>query len=557
MPRKSSPASRTTLYRLTGIDALSDAIQQKYLDGDFSSYALDVEGREALLVAGTIETPQVSWAPALQGLTGKAIAMRNVTAAAALLISGTAALPGNSDSGDHASGAGTGTAWALTYGMGFQLLDQARVDNGFGQRIAIRTADPNELSSITRTTLDQRARIERSTIPGGENLRGFGAGDFGELVTRLVAKAEIPSLTAGGKPLRIRGSDALSVPLGKTPGELVKDLGVLDEILNKNPPLPELAILEQLVAVKDPDVIDRLESELEAALRAPGGKRLGLAWPQERIDENGTPTSFRLYGFGRRAAEPQDGLPEIATFVDILAPVAEGERAESLKKLKVMLYRDADATDSISSLIPGIRWIAFETDIDSNRYCLHDGRWYLMNHQYAERLRQQVQQIFDRDPGLTLPDWPSETDEDGYNKLAADHLGGLCLDKSLMTTELHRHGIEVCDVLTSDGAFIHVKELSSSAPASHLLAQSLVSADALLFDPDAQKQFRQKITDKGGDPDHLPNKPTKIVLGIARTGKEITAGSLFTFTQVTLVRHVQALDARGVTVVVAPIKRHT
>lgn len=31
--------------------------------------------------------------------------------------------------------------WGLTYGMGFQLLDQSRVDGGFGQRIAIRTAD--------------------------------------------------------------------------------------------------------------------------------------------------------------------------------------------------------------------------------------------------------------------------------------------------------------------------------------------------------------------------------------------------------------------------------
>jgi uncharacterized protein (TIGR04141 family) len=554
VPRKPSPASRTSLYRLTRVTTLADGVQPKYLEGDFTSVNLAISGREALLILGSISTPTVSWAAAVQGLTGRPVTLGNVTAAAVLLIR--AAGPGGAASRDDGDDADDlDVTWALTYGMGFQLLDPARIDNGFGQRIAIRTADPKELNSLTRTTLDQRARTERSTIPGGDSLRGFGAGDFGELVTRLVAKAEIPSLTAGSKPIRIRGADALSLPLGKTPEQLVKDLDVLDEILHATPPLPELAVLEQLVALKDPEIIDRLEQALDEALGSPDGKRLGLSWPHERIDENGTPTSFKVYGLGHQAAAPQDGLPALETFLEPLADAAAGERVERLKKIKVMLYRDADATDSMSNLIPGLRWIAFETDADGRRYCLHDGHWYLMNQQYAERLRQQAQRIFDRDPGLALPDWPAGQHEDEYNKLAAHATGGLCLDRTPMTSDLHRHGIEVCDVLAPDGALIHVKDLSSSAPASHLLAQALVSAEALLFDQSAQQQFRKKITDCGWDPAQLPAKPQKVVLGVARKGKEVTAENLFTFTQVTLVRQDQALAARGVEVVIAPITR--
>jgi uncharacterized protein (TIGR04141 family) len=131
---------------------------------------------------------------------------------------------------------------ALTCGMGFQLLDQARVDGGFGQRVAIRTANQPGLNSLTRTTLDHRSRTDRFSIPGGDHLRGFGVGDYGELVTRLVARAELKALTAGARPLRIRGADALSVPLGKKPEDLVKDLDALKKVLDQELPA-DLAVL--------------------------------------------------------------------------------------------------------------------------------------------------------------------------------------------------------------------------------------------------------------------------------------------------------------------------
>ena len=58
-------------------------------------------------------------------------------------------------------------AYALTYGMGFQLLEPSRLDNLFGQRIAIRTAEPDKLRSLTVTTMDERSRTSRATIPQG------------------------------------------------------------------------------------------------------------------------------------------------------------------------------------------------------------------------------------------------------------------------------------------------------------------------------------------------------------------------------------------------------
>jgi uncharacterized protein (TIGR04141 family) len=298
-----------------------------------------------------------------------------------------------------------------------------------------------------------------------------------------------------------------------------------------------------------------LEAALEAALADSAAARLGLSWPHERIDENGTPTSYRILGAGRSEAGVQDGTPELEQMLTQVRKAEAGKRLERLKGMRIQLFRDADGDEPISTAIPGLKWLAFETEADGKRYCLHDGSWYLMNQNYAQRLKNRTQAIFDRDPGLVLPEWPSGADEAAYNALAAAAIGGTLLDRKLIYTELHHRGIETCDILAPDGTLVHVKNLDSSSPASHLLAQALVAADALLHDEDARAKFREKVVAAGGDPSSIPDKVQRVVLGVARKGSALTADSLFTFTQVTLVRGAAALQGRGVDVYIATIPR--
>jgi len=176
MAKKPSPAARTSLYRIADVAGLRDALQDKYLERDaFTATATTVSGRDALLVMGTMTTELVSWAATLQRLTAQPVGLGNKTAAAVLVIR-------NGEDG----------AWALTYGMGFQLLDQAKVDGGFGQRIAIRVADPRELHSVTRTTLDQRSRTDRFSIPSGDHLRISGASAWATSVSSSLGSSQRP-----------------------------------------------------------------------------------------------------------------------------------------------------------------------------------------------------------------------------------------------------------------------------------------------------------------------------------------------------------------------------
>lgn len=546
MVKKKQSGRRTTIYRLTGVADFESAIREKYLDREgFDHRSVEVGKRAAYLVTGAMSKDQADWCSAVAALTGDAIEIGGVTPAGVLLVR---------PSGDEA--AEGGVAYALSYGMGFQLLDPSRIDNLFGQRIAIRAADPGKLRSLTVTTMDERSRTSRATIPQGDGLLGFGVGDVGEAVSRIVAIADLAKLSRStGELQQIRGSDALNVPLGLTAEEVLADLDVLEDLLATDP-LPSLKILEQLAAVKNPETRERLDDLLSSALGGSGGN-VGLAWPHERVDENGTPDSWvpsRLWSRGRNGARP--GQPEWSDVREALNELPAGKRLTRLDSATIQLCRDAEGKEPISQAIPLRRWIAFEGDLDDRTYALYDGSWYQIHHDYVGNINQMTAELFDRPvDDLDFPQWGAADDEEAYNKILASTLGGVCLDRKLIITDLHRRGIEACDVYLPDGTLIHVKKTERSAAASHLLAQALVSADALCNDNQARKKLRERIEALGGNADEVRTKPSRVVLAMYKgEGKPVTAESLFTFTKVNLVRQSASLEERGVSVRVVSIE---
>ena len=539
MPKSDSPSARTTVYRLRGLPDLNAAIRPKYLaSGNFVETVTVIEGREALLVAGAIHKERAAWAERLSSIAGTTVEEGNMTAAAVLIVRD-----------------GKDTAFAMTYGMGFQLLDQASVDPGFGMRIAIRTASPEEIQSLTRTELDHRSRTDRSSIPAGDVLRGFGIGDFGEIITRLSGTARISGLAVKDKTIRVRAADALSLPLGKTPQSLISDLKAISSAL-KLEPKPELRSLEQFVRVKRPDLIEELESELKSALADNNSGRLALGWPHERIDDNGTPSSHKLIGTGNRGVGPSDDLPTLEELVAALRSKRPDDPLAAASSIKVQLYRDADGKEPICVAIPAKHWLFFEVTMDGIRYCFLDSRWYAMDTDYAQRLQTHVDEIFARAAPVSLPNWNESQcpDEVAYNAAAATAIGGLMLDRQLIRTAQHPRGFEACDIITPNSDFIHVKHTPKSSAASHLVAQVAVATDALRHDDEARQGLRELIVGAGGKDHWDQTRLESVVLGMARE-EPVTPVDLFSFTQVTVTRLDTSLAEAGIRLTIAPIQR--
>ncbi len=487
---------------------------------------------------GTMRRRKVPWSSRLASLTGTDVHLSSAYPAALLIIED-----------------GHGQAWALAYGMGFHLLDRGFIDPGFGMRFATRTATPESIQSLTRSELDHRARTDRSSIPAGTTLGSFGMGGFGEVVTRISGAAEVSGLTLGSGRVRVHAADSLSLPLGRTPDTLVEDLNAITRTLLLDPK-PELLALEQFVRVKDKRTIADLESKLEASLVTRSQDKLAMGWPHEHMSDNGTPSSYKLIGTGVRGGIVGDDLPTLEELVTFIIDKNPDYPLSAAKTLRIRLYRDSDGEEPMSGEIPLINWLFYEIEKDSVRYCFFNSYWYAMDTDYAGQMDGQIKSLFARTPSVSLPEWDTSKwpNERAYNEMVAPIIGGVMLDGRFLRTTQHPRGFEACDVVTSTGDLIHIKHVKRSSLASHLIAQAVVATDALRYDKEARTKLRKVVVQAGGSVDWIPDRPTSVVLAMARA-RPITGDDLFSFTKVTLTRLDMSLAGSGVQLSVAPIRR--
>jgi uncharacterized protein (TIGR04141 family) len=119
---------------------------------------------------------------------------------------------------------------------------------------------------------------------------------------------------------------------------------------------------------------------------------------------------------------------------------------------------------------------------------LHDGRWWLIDQDYVGEVDERLGRIQTR--SLDLPVKCRCETENEYNARVAVLKGWYNFD--LGARQFHDSGnrIEICDLFTDGGAFIHVKDGMDGSPLlSHLFGQASVSADLFQHLP----AFRQYV----------------------------------------------------------------
>ncbi|MFJ1651735.1 DUF6119 family protein [Streptomyces sp. NPDC088337] len=552
MARQQAPAKKATVYRLSrpGDEPLGLCIQKKYAenDDDFQMRDVSIGGTESLLITGKISTDEPRWMPHLVSLVGHSPRLKNLTSAAALIIPLKA------------------YDYALTWGFGHLLLNPLFLDNGFGLRFAIRKASPDQVRSLTSHTMDTLARTARTSVPSGASLDAFGVEEIGEVISRLVGRISVSGLTAAaGKPdsyATVRGADGLSLPLAKSPQDLLVDLRYLHDTVENEPPAKGLEHFEHTRPLRPgaPE-INQLQRLLSHALK-PGSPLIALTWPAEwQEGDHGEADSYKIRGAGAGREEQPDEL-ELRHLLQPLAHREASTRFDALKRITVQgLNSDGF---SISRAIHGDKWITFQIDHEGKRYVFHQGRWFDIGGAYLDLLRQKVEKILTKRSNLLVSDWPQEVKPKGnisvategrYNLLVQhDDPRFLRLDTKLLYTMQHTKGFEVCDLLGPDNELIHVKRMDGSVSASHLFNQALVAVEALRRQPDTVSKMQEVVRRESEGKRDIPDdfQPTKVVLAFG--GRPATPKALFTFSQVTLARCAQRLAELEVELEILEIK---
>jgi uncharacterized protein (TIGR04141 family) len=362
----------------------------------------------------------------------------------------------------------------VAFSFGSTLLEVGSFDPTFGLRVALNSVKPGKIRSYDKRTFDALFRQTREQAANETKLESFGIDAERDLVRTISGKPADKTLGTS-----MTGGASLHASVKTTPNRLVhylrrlyyKSTGALDE---------QYRWLGRIEEVLDHELQEALDSYLDDRLRD-NNQGVWLAAPEimDWTDSSG----FRFIVPTRSKSVYPDlhwrSLSRAMRNTDIFVGV------EFLRAHRVELL---DGNDS-----PLKRWKLYdclnaELIVGAEAYVLSSGSWYKVDSDLVDEIDREVGALELCD--LPLPEFDvSDKDENTYNLRVAAQMPQefCCLDSQDIMFGGGRSRFEVCDLLHSSGALLHVKRYGSSSALSYLFAQGLMSADLLVKRP----SFRQ------------------------------------------------------------------
>lgn len=375
--------------------------------------------------------------------------------------------------------------FCVSYGHARHWIDDDKIERRFGLIVTlnsvekIRSVDIQQIDTITRSTRTQTSRYAE--------LENFGLDVRRDLMRSVTGEPDDQAFAS-----QLTGADNLILcaavsfhELGAKCSEALRRY----RLLNYRERYPWIDHLRQ---VRDPIVTRRLDDALSESLRGGNLDKLFLAPP--RVIDPQLHEGFRFTNEARDAPHRPD--IDIESFLS-LVPDKEQLSVESLKrKYKVEhFHTDRQAFVDRFSVYDAI---VFETEAAGAVYSLTCGEWFEIEGGYAQEVEREIRGL-PHAHEIDLPSAVPGEHERDYNARAARDSAGylLLLDRRPVRYGGGRSSIEVCDLLSRDRHFIHVKPKTVSATLSHLFAQGLNSAQAFR-DP----VFREAVIALPCDPSH-------------------------------------------------------
>ncbi|MET4922735.1 TIGR04141 family sporadically distributed protein [Streptomyces sp. PSRA5] len=548
MATTTSGTSKRTLYRLTGIapsvDAMFDVLDAAQLEAVDAELHFPQErlGVPALLVTGSFEQPVASWCGEISRTTGCEVS-RPVNRSAGLLML-----------------AVDEEVYAVGYDQGFRLVPDRVKDRRFGLGFVIRRVDPGQIRDMVSHT-PGNGRTDITLVPGGAPVWSLGVQEHAQIVRRLGGRLDGLQMTIAQndrtKISSVEGGTGLRMRLGIDAMDLVTDIRAIARVLREEAPTPELEFVEHIVPVKDDNLVARLEEQLDDMLGERADGRIAVAVPSDHWDDYGAAQAFATR-VKRSEAHLTDDF-SLEYVLDRARVQRAGTRFAALRDGTVTLYTHTRAEKGDILWTSGVlRWIEAEVALGARRFFLLDGQWYVIGEAYLEAIREQVKTLITEAPAVNLPAWVLGDNERKYNESVPDlRPGYVCFDRDNVRTSLHRgNGVEICDLLSPDNVLVMVKRAKGSDALSHLFGQAVVAVQTLLHSPQAADAFARKVAAaRRGRSLPMGFRPSKVVFAILlKNGTDLTADTLFPFSQVTLVQTAKMLQAWGVAVEVIGIQ---
>lgn len=442
---------------------------------------------------------------------------------------------------------------AFTFGYGRFLIDTKYFIHDFGIKTALNTLNHDSLRSVDLFTLEDQAVQKKSQAS-----RESSVGVFGIDISRDVLRAVTGSPKNGVNLKNISGGDAVySFGIEMDVDEISQLVDLLSGYYANDSYKSNFSWVDNIRKVKEKSEIDHLDAKLINKIKAKSTE-ITITIPEIVQWDS-------IYGFSftrtKSSIKPTIEPKEYLDNIDI-ATIS----VDSIKRDKLFVY-DVHENESEHQIYKCIYFEHKETD---KTYILFAGLWYEIDNSFVARVDSTLGKInvsylaFPRvyvwdevKDGKTKSKIESEGD---YNERASTSHSYHLLDKKLIKSNRTTTPIELCDLMTDNKQFIHVKHRKGgSAGLSHLFAQGSVSAEILLGDKEFRKKARTVLKRvSSGLQDSVPldsfkSDGVEVVFLILGEDSASLKSNLPFFSKVNLSKAFENLSQRGFEVSIAGV----
>jgi uncharacterized protein (TIGR04141 family) len=380
---------------------------------------------------------------------------------------------------------------AFTFGVsGYQLLNRARIERGFGLRSALNACFPKgstragltRLRSIDSKGLDDVALDTRQLASREVGFETFGMNIRTDLLQALVGQ---PADQDAWGP-RVRGRDSFQASV-QSAYRLEEIARRLLELYAKRDYRDHFPWVDNIRPVYDEEIVSRLEAATERAVKA---NRLDLIGPEE--------LEARSVSYYRLRSDPRSNKRFSLRLADYVTKVG-GSDAISIEALKTDWIQSYDDSGEVIAQKSVLECLAGNVDFDGSTFVLADGLFYGVDRDY---LRQLDRDISDLPIYQGLPPCLATENEDAYNRRAAQRSDLLLVHPDTFTIEGRTTAIEPCDLYARNGAMIFVKKKERSSTLSHLFSQGAIGGELLVLSDGFCASMKELLKKKEAERSH-------------------------------------------------------
>lgn len=453
--------TRLTVFLLKGVESFDDALAP---EKGHRVASLDPDsGLDGAFYYASRPASSPAWVPFVSSILTNPIADVKTSTASGLLII---------RAGER--------VFAFTFGYGRSLLDLSKVEHQFGLKVALNRIDARQIRSLDTKTFEDMVVTKNTQVSKSAELPTFGV-DISRDILRAVTGEPRDQTFAK----RLSGADSLVMNVEVLPSDLPKLCGDLLTAFGEDSYKADFEWIDHLSLVTDNPLIDDLNDLLVQHLRSRDTTVTHLAMPEsvswEDID------AFKIAGTRDTVYDDLDLDEYLAQLKDRVSEIT----LEKLRSRAVQVrFSRSDNFDK--------RWTLYQCLVSEQRmgerlYVLIEGRWFSVSDSLVEDVEMYLSGL--ASSPTSLIEAHAAEPEGNYNKRLAqqDPNRFLLLDAKIKRPGGAASGIELCDVFTADGEFIHVKRKSRSSTLSHLFSQGTVSASTFIGDGAFRNAIRETI----------------------------------------------------------------